>query len=154
MIHRHMQITEIRIDLQELFDRASRRTLDVVKAIPDATPDQYGLSVDELDWMADQVLQARSRVAMTLHRLSKGITHCPQAEQSDCDTLVFRVICSTPIQAGLLSDAVMQYMTSWIAAAWFRLHPEMKTEIDMDAELSKLNHITLISDKTERPYRF
>lgn len=148
--HRH-RITEIRIDIREVFDRACERTLEVVKATPEANPQQYGLSVDETGWAKDQIDQARTQVALTLNRLSKRIAHLPQAEQNDCDCLIFRVVCTTPIQEGLLPGAIEHYMSTWVAAAWFRLHPELKTEIDMDRELARLNHVTLLTDDTKRP---
>lgn len=145
------RITEIRINTREVFEQACRHTLEVVKATPEADPDLHGLSVDELGWANDQINKARSQVALTLNRLSKRIVHRPQAEQDECDCLIFRVICSTPVQEGLLPEAVMNYMVASVAAAWFRLHPELKTEIDMEQELSKLNHITLLNEGVKRP---
>ena len=149
--HPRYRITEIRIDTREVFEQACRRTLEVVKAIPDADPDLHGLSVDELGWAQDQIDRARGQVALILDRLSKRIFHMPQAEQMDCDCLIFRVICSTPVQEGLLPEAIQDYMVAWVSAAWFRLHPELKTEIDMERELSKLNHITLLHAGVKRP---
>lgn len=147
---RKSQITEIRIDTRKVFERACERTLELVKATPETNPDQHGLSVDELNWANDQIKQARNQVAITLNRLSKHIDHLPQAEQDDYDCLIFRVKCSA-IQEGLLPDAIEHYMVAWVAAAWFRLHPELKTEIDMENELSKLNHLTLLSGAAKRP---
>lgn len=75
--HPRNRITEIRINTREVFEQAFRRTLEVVKAIPEADPDLHGLSVDELGWANDQINKARSQVALTLNRLSKRIVHRP-----------------------------------------------------------------------------
>lgn len=150
---RPQQITEIRIDLRRVFDRACARTLEAVKAVPEATPEGQGLSVDEWGWAESQLIEARSWAARALHRLSKRVKGLPQAEQTE-EMLVFRVVCSTPLQAGLLPEAVERFLTLWIAAAWFRLHSELNVEIDMERELAELNRMTLWNDGAERPYHF
>lgn len=143
-------ITEIRLDLRSIFEEACRETLEVVKATAEATPDQHALSVDEMPWAQQQLARARDRVAQLLERIAKRIDTLPQAEQDD-DTLIFRVVCRTPTQEGLLSEAVERFLTRWVVAAWFRMHPELKTEIDMERETADLNHLTLMNGGTRRP---
>lgn len=96
-------VTEIRVDTARVFEAACRRTLEAVKAAPGVSPDA-ALSEDELPWAADRMREARDRVARLLCRLSKRIDEMPQAEQED-EELVFRVVCGTPVQEGLLEEA-------------------------------------------------
>ena len=142
-------VTEIRVDTARVFEAACRRTLEAVKAAPGVSPDA-ALSEDERPWAADRMREARDRVARLLCRLSKRIDEMPQAEQED-EELVFRVVCGTPVQEGLLEEAVRRYMTNWVAAAWFRLHPELGATIDMDYETGELNHLTLMNGQAKRP---
>lgn len=149
MLDTNTPITEIRIDLGRVFDRACRQTLEIVGAMPEATPDA-ALSADEAPWAREQLRKARDRVALLLERISKTIDDCPQAEQND-EELIFRVVCRTPVQEGLLPGAVERFMVSWVAAAWFRLRPELNASIDMERETDELNRLTLMSGSAQRP---
>lgn len=145
------RITTIRISVESIFNEACRRTLEVVKARPEATPDQHGLSVDELDWAMYEFRKARAVAALTLYPLTRGVSG-PKAEQADDDeTLIFRVACDSPLQEGLLPEAVERFLSLWIAAAWFRLHPELNIEIDMETELRTLKRLTRRAEGLERP---
>ena len=149
MFETNRHFTEIRIDLERVFEAACRRTLEAVKAVAGASP-EAALSADELPWARDRMREARDRVARLLDRMAKGITELPQAEQED-EELVFRVVCRTPIQEGLLKEAVGRYLTNWVAAAWLRLHPELGAAIDMERETDELNHLTLMCGRVKRP---
>lgn len=149
MLDTDTPITEIRIDLGRVFEHACRQTLEIVGAMPDATPDA-ALSVDEAPWAREQIRKARDRAAMLLERLAKTITDRPQAEQND-EELIFRVVCRTPTQEGLLPGAVERFLTTWVTAAWLRLHPELNASIDMERETEELNHITLMNGPAKRP---
>lgn len=142
--------TTITISVEHIFEEACRRTLEVVKAIPTATPEQHGLSVDELDWAMYEFRKARAVAAKALYPLSREVPGL-KAEQADDDTLIFRVVCDSPLQEGLLPKAVERFLSLWIAGAWFRLHPELNIGIDMEAELRELKRLTRRTGGLERP---
>lgn len=144
------RITTIRISVEHIFEEACRRTLEVVKAVPAATPQQHGLSVDELEWALYEFRKGRAAAAKVLYPLAREISG-PKAEQADDDTLIFRVACDSPLQEGLLPEAVERFLIRWIAAAWFRLHPELNVEIDTEAELRELKRLTRRTGGLERP---
>lgn len=142
--------TTITISVESIFNEACRRTLEVVKAVPAATTEQHGLSVDELEWAMYAFRKARAVAAKALYPLSREISGT-KAEQVDDDTLIFRIMCDSPLQEGLLPEAIERFLSLWIAAAWFRLHPELNIEIDMEAELRELKRLTRRTGGLERP---
>lgn len=144
------RITTITLSVEHIFNEACRRTLEVVKAVPAATPQLHGLSVDELEWALYEFRRGRAAVAKVLYPLGREISGT-MAEQVDDDTLIFRVVCDTPIQVGLLPEAVERFLSRWIAAAWFRLHPELNVQIDTEEELRELKQLTRRTGGVERP---